>query len=79
MCASASWRATKRTICWEPPRAWPTSGAFTPMCSRATVTACSWVGGETEIILTRKGITESLLLDAQGVYDTYGFTPGAGT
>src|SRR5699024_833765 len=33
------------------------------------------VGGETEIILTRKGITESLLLDAQGVYDTYGFTP----
>ena len=32
-------------------------------------------GGETEIILTRKGITESLLLDAQGVYDTYGFTP----
>ncbi len=33
------------------------------------------VGGETEIILTRKGITESLRLDAQGVYDTYGFTP----
>ena len=32
-------------------------------------------GGGTEIILTRKGITESLLLDAQGVYDTYGFTP----
>ena len=33
------------------------------------------VGGETEIILTRKGITESLRLDAQGVYDTSGFTP----
>ena len=32
-------------------------------------------GGDTQVILTRKGITESLLLDAQGVYDEYGFTP----
>lgn len=32
-------------------------------------------GGDTQVILTRKGITESLLLDAQGVFDEYGFTP----
>ncbi len=32
-------------------------------------------GGDTQVILTRKGLTESLLLDAQGVYDEYGFTP----
>ena len=32
-------------------------------------------GGGTRIILTRKGITESLLLDEQGVLDEYGFTP----
>ncbi|MBR5548005.1 MAG: DNA polymerase I [Clostridia bacterium] len=33
------------------------------------------VGGGTRIILTRKGITESLLLDEQGVLEEYGFTP----
>lgn len=33
------------------------------------------VGGGTRVILTRKGITESLLLDAQGVADNFGFTP----
>ena len=32
-------------------------------------------GGGTKVILTRKGITESLLLDADGVYQEYGFTP----
>ena len=32
-------------------------------------------GGGTRIILTRKGITESLLLDEQGVLEEYGFTP----
>lgn len=31
--------------------------------------------GDTQIILMRKGITESLLLDEKGVYETYGFTP----
>ena len=34
------------------------------------------VGGETEVILTRKGITESLLLDAAGVLENFGYTPG---
>ncbi|MDD6041632.1 MAG: DNA polymerase I [Clostridia bacterium] len=33
------------------------------------------VGGGTRVILTRKGLTESLLLDEQGVWDEYGFTP----
>ncbi len=33
------------------------------------------VGGGTRIILTRKGITESLMLDEQGVLEEYGFTP----
>ena len=33
------------------------------------------VGGETQVILTRKGITESLLLDEKGVLENYGFTP----
>ncbi len=33
------------------------------------------VGGGTRVILTRKGITESLLLDAEGVKENYGFTP----
>lgn len=33
------------------------------------------VGGDTQVILTRKGITESLLLDEQGVLEEYGFTP----
>ena len=33
------------------------------------------VGGGTRIILTRKGITESLLLDETGVLEEYGFTP----
>ncbi len=33
------------------------------------------VGGRTRVILTRKGITESLLLDEQGVVDTFGYTP----
>ena len=33
------------------------------------------VGGLTEVILTRKGLTESLLLDAQGVQDNFGYTP----
>ncbi|MBR6570361.1 MAG: DNA polymerase I [Clostridia bacterium] len=33
------------------------------------------VGGGTRIILTRKGITESLLLDERGVLEEYGFTP----
>ncbi len=33
------------------------------------------VGGGTRIILTRKGITESLLMDEQGVLEEYGFTP----
>lgn len=32
-------------------------------------------GGDTQVILTRKGITESLLLDAEGVWNEYGFTP----
>ena len=32
-------------------------------------------GGDTQVILTRKGITESLLLDAEGVFHEYGFTP----
>ncbi|MBP3645744.1 MAG: DNA polymerase I [Clostridia bacterium] len=32
-------------------------------------------GGDTQVILTRKGITESLLLDADGVLAEYGFTP----
>ena len=32
-------------------------------------------GGGTRVILTRKGITESLLLDEQGVLEEYGFTP----
>ena len=32
-------------------------------------------GGGTRVILTRKGITESLLLDAEGVLAEYGFTP----
>ena len=32
-------------------------------------------GGDTQVILTRKGITESLLLDAEGVFSEYGFTP----
>ncbi len=34
------------------------------------------VGGLTRVILTRHGVSESLLLDAQGVLDNYGFTPG---
>ncbi len=33
------------------------------------------VGGDTQVILTRKGITESLLLDENGVLENYGFTP----
>ena len=33
------------------------------------------VGSDTQVILTRKGITESLLLDEQGVLDTFGYTP----
>ena len=36
---------------------------------------CVLAGGGTKVILTRKGITESLLLDADGVYQEYGFTP----
>jgi len=32
-------------------------------------------GGDTQVILTRKGITESLLLDEMGVLEEYGFTP----
>ncbi|MDD3334656.1 MAG: DNA polymerase I [Eubacteriales bacterium] len=32
-------------------------------------------GGDTRIILTKTGITESLLLDADGVKETYGYTP----
>lgn len=33
------------------------------------------VGGGTQIILTKKGITESLLLDSEGVLANFGFTP----
>ncbi len=33
------------------------------------------VGGLTRVILTKHGVSESLLLDAQGVLDNYGFTP----
>jgi len=33
------------------------------------------VSEHTQVILTRKGITESLLLDADGVLSEYGFTP----
>ncbi|MBE5802099.1 MAG: DNA polymerase I [Clostridiales bacterium] len=33
------------------------------------------VGGLTQVILTKTGVSESLLLDAQGVKDTYGYTP----
>ncbi|MEG0900853.1 MAG: DNA polymerase I, partial [Clostridia bacterium] len=33
------------------------------------------VGGETEVILTKTGISDSLLLDAEAVLATYGFTP----
>ncbi len=33
------------------------------------------VNDKTRVILTRKGMTETLLLDPQGVYDTFGFTP----
>ena len=33
------------------------------------------VGGLTRVILTKHGVSESLLLDAQGVWDNYGFTP----
>ena len=33
------------------------------------------VNAHTQIILTRKGITESLLLDEEGVFAEYGFTP----
>lgn len=33
------------------------------------------VGGDTQVILTRKGITESLLLDADGVKEYFGYTP----
>lgn len=33
------------------------------------------VGGETEVILTKTGISESLLLDADGVRETFGYTP----
>ncbi|MCI5955923.1 MAG: DNA polymerase I [Clostridiales bacterium] len=32
-------------------------------------------GGDTQVILTRKGLTETLLLDEAGVLETYGFTP----
>ena len=32
-------------------------------------------GGNTQIILTKTGVSESLLLDAAGVKETYGFTP----
>lgn len=32
-------------------------------------------GGGTRVILTRKGLTETLLLDAEGVKAEYGFTP----
>ncbi|NCB05112.1 MAG: DNA polymerase I, partial [Clostridia bacterium] len=32
-------------------------------------------GGNTRIILTKTGISESLLLDAQGVEENYGYTP----
>jgi len=34
------------------------------------------VGGLTRVILTKHGVSESLLLDAQGVFDNYGYTPG---
>ncbi len=33
------------------------------------------VGGLTRVILTKTGVSESLLLDAQGVFDHYGYTP----
>ncbi len=33
------------------------------------------VGGLTRVILTKHGVSESLLLDAQGVLDNYGYTP----
>ena len=33
------------------------------------------VGGNTRVILTRRGITESLLLDEEGVKETFGYTP----
>ena len=33
------------------------------------------VGGNTRILLTKKGITESLLLNAEGVKDNFGVTP----
>ena len=33
------------------------------------------VGGATRVILTRKGISESLLLDEEKVYEIYGYTP----
>lgn len=32
-------------------------------------------GGDTRVVLTRKGLTETLLLDAEGVKEEYGFTP----
>ena len=74
MCASASWRLRSGRSAGNR-RALANERGIHAYVLTGDRDSLQLVGGETEIILTRKGITESLLLDAQGVYDTYGFTP----
>ena len=38
--------------------------------------ALQLVGGATEVLFTRKGISETIRFDASKVYEEYGFTPG---
>ena len=48
----------------------------TPLLLTGDRDALQLVGGGTQLMFTRKGISETILFDAAKVYEEYGFTPG---
>ncbi len=48
----------------------------TPLLLTGDRDALQLVGGGTELMFTRKGISETIRFDASKVYEEYGFTPG---
>ena len=52
------------------------AAGVTPLLLTGDRDALQLVGGGTELMFTRKGISETIRFDAPKVYEEYGFTPG---
>ncbi len=52
------------------------AAGVTPLLLTGDRDALQLVGGGTELMFTRKGISETIRFDASKVYEEYGFTPG---